>query len=481
MTPMRPPIRNLRLAAVGHLIVALGIGWAVATALVRPAAGADPSPTPGPAGDPTAPLYVVTATGVVDNVMAGYIEEAVARAAGDDSPGLIVQLNTPGGALDSTQRIVSALLEAPLPTIVWVAPSGGRAASAGTFITMAGNLAYMAPGTNIGAASPVGSGGEDIEGTLGKKVMNDAIKNMTAIAEARGRPVDWAVSTVRDAASYSASEAVAAGAVDGIAVSLEDVRREADGQVVTVASVPVTVDIRDAPLVDLPMNPFQSIIHLLSDPNVAFILLTLGFYGLLFELQSPNFVTGILGAIALILAFIGFGSLPLNVAGLLLIGLAVVLFVLEFTVTSHGLLAIGGIICFVLGAFTLYTAPGTPTAPDVRVAAPLIVGMAIATAGYVALVLFTVVRVRRRTAAYAGGFGAGGSATVPAGSEAVVKTALAPLGVVYAAGEEWSARSETGAGIDPGAHVRVVGQEGLTLIVEGSAGTGSNEGPAHDH
>jgi len=478
---MRPPIRHLRLAAVGHLIVALGIAWAVATALVRPAAGADPSPTPMPVGDPTAPLYVVSATGVVDNVMAGYIEEAVARAAGDDSPGLIVQLNTPGGALDATQRIVTALLEAPLPTIVWVAPSGGRAASAGTFITMAGHLAYMAPGTNIGAASPVGSGGEDIEGTLGKKVMNDAIKNMTAIAEARGRPVEWAVSTVRDAASYSASEAVAAGAVDAIAVSLDDVRRQADGQVVMTASQPVTVDIGDAPLVDLPMNPFQSIIHLLSDPNVAFILLTLGFYGLLFELQSPNFVTGILGAIALILAFIGFGSLPLNVAGLLLIGLAVVLFVLEFTVTSHGLLAIGGIICFVLGAFTLYTAPGTPTAPDVSVAAPLIVGMAIATAGYVALVLFTVVRVRRRTAAYAGGFGAGGSATVPAGSEAVVKTALAPLGVVYAAGEEWSARSETGAGIDPGAHVRVVGQEGLTLIVEGSAGAGSNEGPARDH
>ena len=135
-------------------------------------------------------------------------------------------------------------------------------------------------------------------------------------------------------------------------------------------SKPVTVDIADAPFVDLSMNPFQSIIHLLSDPNVAFILLTLGFYGLLFELQSPNFVTGILGAIALILAFIGFGSLPLNVAGLLLIGLAVVLFLLEFTVTSHGLLAVGGLICFVLGAFTLYTAPGAPTAPDVTVAAP---------------------------------------------------------------------------------------------------------------
>jgi len=324
----------------------------------------------------------------------------------------------------------------------------------------------MELGTNIGAASPVGQGGAELEGTIGKKVMNDAINNIKAIAQERGRNVEWAVSTVQDAVSASASEALAAGAINGIAGSLEDVRRQANGEVVTVDGAPVVVDIADAPFVDLPMNPFQSIIHLLSDPNVAFILLTLGFYGLLFELQSPNFVTGILGAIALILAFIGFGSLPLNLAGVLLIGLAVVLFILEFTVTSHGLLAIGGIICFILGAFTLYTAPGTPTAPDVSVAAPLVVGMAIATAAYVALVLFVVVRVRRRTDAFAGEFGAGGSSIVPAGSEAVVKTPLAPLGVVYAAGEEWTARSDTGEGIDPGAHVRVIGQEGLTLIVE---------------
>jgi membrane-bound serine protease (ClpP class) len=469
-TTMGSKNRHLGVVAAGRLVTALALAWIISSAIGLPSASAADPSSPPPAGDPSAPVYVATATGVVDNVMAGYIEESVARAAEDDSPALIVQLNTPGGSLDSTQRIVTALLKAPVPTIVWVAPAGGRAASAGTFITMAANLAYMAPGTNIGAASPVGGQGEDIGGTLGKKVMNDAIKNMTAIAEARDRPVEWAVSTVRDAASYSATEAVAAGAVDGIAFSVEDVVRQADGQVVTLDSVPATVAIGDAPVIDLPMNPFQSIIHLLSDPNVAFILLTLGFYGLLFELQSPNFVTGILGAIALILAFIGFGSLPLNVAGVLLIGLAVVLFILEFTVTSHGLLAIGGIICFVLGAFTLYTAPGTPTAPDVSVAVPLVVGMAIATASYVALVLFTVVRVRRRVTAYAGAFGAGGSSIVPAGSEALVKTALAPLGVVYAAGEEWSARSGTGEGIAQGAHVQVVGQEGLTLIVEAGSG-----------
>ena len=477
MDPSTRPFRST--ARFGRFLVTAGMAWLLSAAISPPsptkAADPSPSPTPAPAGDPSAPVYVIPATGVVDNVMAGYIEESVQRAAADSSPAIIVMLNTPGGSLDATQRIVTSLLDAPLPTIVWVAPSGGRAASAGTFITLASNLAYMAPGTNIGAASPVGAGGAEIEGTIGDKVRNDAIANMRSIAEARGRDVAWAVSTVEKAVSSSAVEAVAIGAVDGIATSLEDVRRQADGQVVDVKATPVVVDIADAPFVELSMNPFQSILHLLSDPNVAFILLTLGFYGLLFELQSPNFVTGILGAIALILAFIGFGSLPLNVAGLLLIGLAIVLFMLEFTVTSHGLLAVGGLICFVLGSFALYTAPGSPTAPDVSVALPLIIGVAIATAGYMALVFVTIVSVKRRSRAFVGAYGAGGTSTVPTGSEGLVKVSLTPLGVVYAAGEEWTARSGSGSEIPAGEHVRVIGQEGLTIIVELWPSAGAQE------
>ena len=230
--------------------------------------------------------------------------------------------------------------------------------------------------------------------------------------------------------------------------------------------VPPAADCPDAVFVDVGMNPFQSIIHLLSDPNIAFILLTLGFYGLLFELQSPNFVTGILGAIALVLAFIGFGSLPLNVAGLILIGLAVVLFILETTVTSHGLLAVGGLVCFVLGAFTLYTAPGTPAAPDVSVAMPLVVVMTVITGLYVGVVLLTVARGRRRSLAFAGAYGAGGTMTVPNGTVGVARTSLEPIGVVYAAGEEWTARASGDVAIQSGQPVRVVGQEDLTLVVE---------------
>ena len=424
------------------------------------------------AADPTAPhVDVLTATGVVDSVMATYIEHGIAHASTDGSSAVIVTLNTPGGSLDATQRIVTALLDAPLPTIVWVAPSGGRAASAGTFITLASHIAYMAPGTNIGAASPVGAGGEELTGTIGDKVKNDAIANIRSIAEHRGRDVDWAVSTVEKAVSSTATEAVAVGAVDAIATSLDDIRDQANGRMVQVRSQPVTVAVAGATFVDLSMNPFQSIIHLLSDPNIAFILLTLGFYGLLFELQSPNFVTGIVGAIALILAFIGFGSLPLNVAGLILIGLAVLLFVLETTVTSHGLLIVGGLVCFVLGAFTLYTAPGSPVAPDVSVAFPLIVVMAVVTAAYVGLVLVAVARVRHRSLAFASAYGAGGSTAVPAGTVGVARTDLEPRGVVYAAGEEWTARSSDGSEIARGAPVRVVRQEDLTLVVE--------SGPAH--
>jgi membrane-bound serine protease (ClpP class) len=459
---MPPSTRAARSAVrLRRSILLAGLAWLLVAALDHPAGRAV-------AADPATPPHVdvLTATGVVDNVLATYIEEGLERATRDGSTAVIVTLNTPGGSLDATQKIVTALLEAPLPTIVWVAPSGARAASAGTFITLAGHLAYMAPGTNIGAASPVGAGGEELTGTIGDKVKNDAIANIRSIAEARGRDVEWAVSTVEKAVSSTASEAVAVGAVDGIAASLEEVGSLADGRTVEVRSQPVTLDLGEAGFVDVAMNPFQSIIHLLSDPNIAFILLTIGFYGLLFELQSPNFVTGILGAIALILAFIGFGSLPLNVAGLLLIGLAVLLFVLETTVTSHGLLTVGGLVCFVLGAFTLYTAPGSPTAPDVSVALPLVVAMAAVTAGYVSVVLLTVARGRRRSLVFAGAYGAGGTMTVPPGTIGVAKTALQPVGVVHAAGEEWTAKAGGDVSILPGQSVRVVGQEDLTLFVE---------------
>jgi membrane-bound serine protease (ClpP class) len=424
---------------------------------------------PARAEDGERRAYVLPTTGVVDGVMAGYIEDAVAKSAREGGEAVVVKLNTPGGSLDATQRITSALLEAEIPVIVWVAPAGGRAASAGTFITLAAHLSWMAPGTNIGAASPVSSSGEDIEGTLGEKVMNDAIANITSIAEARGRPVDWAVSTVKEAKSYTAAEAVAAGAVDGIAATIEEVLAAADGRTVTLADGrAVTLATAAATPVELPMNPFQALLHLLSDPNIAFILFTIGFYGLIFELQNPNFVTGILGAIALLLAFIGFGSLPLNVAGLLLIVLGIVLLLLETQVASHGLLAVGAAVCVALGAAALYTEPGTPTAPDVTVALPVIAAVVISTAAVGILV--AVVAYRSRHAPQSPILV--GSLRI-VGETGKVAHPIDPVGSVLAVGEEWTARSADGRAIPRGVAVRVLQQDGLTLVVEPTGGAPS--------
>jgi len=417
----------------------------------------------GPARAATGTVIVLPATGVVDNVLAGYLGEGIAVASRNGASAVVIRLNTPGGSLDATQKIVSSLLEAPLPTIVWVAPSGARAASAGTFITMAGHVAVMASGTNIGAASPISGSGEDIEGTLGKKVLNDAIANIRSIAEARGRNVEWAEETVRDARSSPASEAVAVGAVDGIADSIDAVIAFADGRTVTVAGVSRTLSLAGAAVEELAMNPFQEFLHLLSDPNISFILFTIGFYGLLFELQSPNFVTGILGALAIVLAFIGFGSLPLNIGGLLLILLAMVLFGLELTVTSHGLLGFGGLVIFALGASALFTQPGDPFEPLATVAAPVIATTTLTAGIFLVLVVWTAVR-SRGMAPPTGVYGT--SAALPTGSGGVVRRTIEPIGSVYAAGEEWSARTSDGTALERGTPVRIVATDGLTLIVE---------------
>jgi len=244
---------------------------------------------------------------------------------------------------------------------------------------------------------------------------------------------------------------------------MDEALETAHGRTVTIADGEVAIDTAGAETYELGMNPFQSFLHLLSDPNIAFILITVGFYGLLYEVISPNFVTGIVGAIAIVLAFIGFGSLPLNVAGLLLIALGVVMFVLEFHVVSHGLLTVAGIVCFALGASALYTEPGSPTAPDIQVDPRLIFVLTGVTAAYMAFVLLIVVRWRRRQQR----MGITSTALVLAdGATGSVRSILAPTGVVYAAGEEWTARSSDEQPLAPGTPVRVVGQDGLTLIVE---------------
>jgi membrane-bound serine protease (ClpP class) len=408
-------------------------------------------------------VVVLTATGVVDNVMAGYISEGIAGAERSNAAAVVIELDTPGGSLGAMLDIVESLQNATLPTVVWVAPNGASAASAGTFITLAANLAYMAPSTTIGAASPVGSGGEDITGTEGEKVRNFAISKIKALAEERGHNVDWAVSTVESAVSTSATDAASIHAVNGLASSLDELLTSIQGKQVTVGGgAQLTIDVAGASASTASMNPLQGLLHLLSDPNIAFVLFTIGLYGLIFELQSPNFVTGILGALALILAFIGFGSLPLNLAGLLLVGLGVLLFVLETQIVSHGLLAVGGIACFALGASALYTEPGgDPTLPVVQVATPLVVVATLSTAALMGFITLAAIRTRGMPSS-------AGTVGVPValGSTGVVQAPLDPLGTVHLAGETWSARVGEGGMLDRNTPVRLVGFDGLTAIVE---------------
>ena len=411
------------------------------------------------ASSPT--VVVLPTTGDVDGVMAQYLADGIARAEREGAAAVLVELNTPGGSLEATQTITGAFLESTVPVIVWVSPGGGRAASAGTFITLAANLAFMAPGTNIGAASPIDSNGADIPGTLGVKVLNNAIANISSIAQARGRPVDWAASTVSQAKSYTASEAVAAGAVDGIAATEADVLAAASGKTVTVAGGrSVTLALAGSSVEVVGLSPFQALIRLLGDPNLAFILFVAGVLLLAFELGNPNIVTGILGALSLVLAFIGFTDLPLNIAGLLIVGFGIGLLVLETHVPSHGLLSLIAAACVAIGAGTLYGNPGLPTVPGVEVALPVIVVMVALTAIFGALITLTAYRTRRmRTSPVLVG-----SLRV-AGEPAVVSTEINPLGSVHAVGEEWTARSADGRPLPRGARVQVVRQDGLTLYV----------------
>jgi len=416
-------------------------------------------------------------TGVIDQVNAAFVEEGLRVAADEGSAAAILVIDSPGGELTSMDRIIKAILGSEIPVIAWVAPEGARAGSAATFVTLAADVAAMAPNTNIGAASVVGSGGEELPETLAAKVTNDAVARIRSLAEAHGRNADWAESAVRDAASIGATEAVEmdppvvdllAGDLPSLLAGVDEGTR-ADGRAYEFNGDPIPA-LSDLAVRELEMNVGQQFLHLLSDPNIAFVLFTIGFYGIIAELFHPNFFSGILGAIAIVLAFIGSNALPLNVGGLLLILIGVGLLALEVVVASYGLLTVGGVVALVLGAFALWTGvePGVDLT-DVAVS-PWIVAIVAAVGVVYAWVLVRALLQMRR---------GGGIANPPVaalvGSAGTAQTVIAPTGIAYAGGESWSARSQAGE-ISPGTPVRVVGVNGLELIVEPApAGAGATE------
>ena len=417
-------------------------------------------------------------TGIIDQVNAAYVEEGIKTAgAGPGVAAVLIEIDSPGGELTSMDRIVKAILGSTVPVITWVTPEGARAASAATFITLAGDVAAMAPLTNIGAASVVGGNGEDLPDTLARKVTNDAVARITELARAHGRNAAWAESAVRQAASASVTEALALSppivdleAADTTALfAAIDTGSRSDGRAYTFNGHPLP-KLSGLAITDATMNVGQQFLHLLSDPNIAFILFTIGFYGILSELFHPNLISGSLGAIAILLAFIGSNSLPLNVGGLLLILLGIGLFVLELHFTSYGFLAVGGVVCFLLGAFALYTRVDQNNPVQVGVSPLIVIGAVVVSLLYFFILIRGLLQMRRNTSTalpIARLVGAGGTA----------QTLLAPTGIAYAGGEAWSARSRSGE-IDPGTPIRVVAVEGLELIVEPTttAATGSEHG-----
>lgn len=405
-------------------------------------------------------VVVVTASGEVGPPMADTIIGAIDSATASNAAALVIELDTPGGSLDATQRIVTAMLGARVPTIVWVAPAGGYAASAGTFITLAANLSWMAPGTRIGAASPIDGSGNDIPGILGEKVRNDAIAWIRSIAETRHRPVDWAASTVSDARSSSANEAVSLGAVDGIAATMQDVTSAAEGRTVAVAGGEAVLHLAGAPVEEISSNPLGGVLRLLVDPNIAFVLFAVGALALLFELQSPNLLSGIFGIVAIALSAVGFVNLPTDLAGLVLVAIGLILFALEPAIPSHGLLTIAGAIALVVGGFALYS-QSDQFGPAVRVALPLLAVVAVTGAGFGLLITTTALRTRRMAAPR------DSQPAVPlSGTIGEVRRPLEPLGSIYASGEEWSARAADDRSLPRGTAVQVVGSDGLIVLVQ---------------
>jgi membrane-bound serine protease (ClpP class) len=425
-------MRRMIVAAAALFLVAFG-GWA-------PARAAEP-------------VAMIDLDGAITPVTARLLTAAIERAQAERMQALIVRLNTPGGLERSMRSMAQTILNAQIPVIVYVAPTGARAASAGVFITMAAHVAAMAPATNIGAAHPVTIGGGDTGKEMGKKIENDAAAFARSLAAERGRNVEWAEKAVRASVSVTEREAVKLKVVDLIADSVPDLLTKVDGRTVKTARGPVTLATRDAAVRLIEVRFRDRFLALITDPNIAYILMMVGMLGIFFELQNPGVVLpGVIGGISLILAFFAFQSLPINWAGVLLILFGVALLIAEIKIVSHGVLTAGGVVAMVLGSFMLYDAPEV----GFRVSWTVILPTVGATAGLVVWAVSAGMRAMMKSPVT----GAAGMI----GRVVVARSALGPEGQVQVDGEIWRAVSEGGA-IPAGEKVRVMAVDGLTLKV----------------
>ncbi len=397
-------------------------------------------------------VLVITVDGVINPVSAEFIERNIDRASGMNAAALVIELDTPGGLDTSMRSIVKAIISSRVPVIVYVYPSGARDASAGVFITMAAHIAAMAPGTNIGAAHPVSTGGK-MDKTMAEKVTNDAAAYIRSLAEKNGRNADWAEEAVRKSVSIPEREALEKHVIDLVSPDLTSLLRELDGRKVMTVMGEKTLMTEGAVIVREKMGWRFRILNFISDPSVAYMLMLLGFYGIFFELTNPGVIfPGVAGAIFLILAFYSFQTLPVNYAGLLLIILGLVMFILEIKIISHGALTVGGIISMVIGSLMLFQSPE----PMLRLSIYLILPAVIATALFFSVTFSLAYRAQRRRPV------TGSEGLV--GLEGRASSEVTPEGgTVMVRGEVWSAYSDQEIG--KGEKVLVESVSGLKIKV----------------
>ncbi len=397
----------------------------------------------------------ITVNDGINPSTAEYIHQGIEKGEKDNAQCLIINLNTPGGLLTSTREIVTNIMQSQVPVVVYVSPTGAHAGSAGTFITLAANIAAMAPGTNIGAAHPVDMQGKS-DAVMNEKVINDASAFIRTIAEKRGRNVKWADDAVRTSVSITEAEALEKNVIDIVADNENDLLTKLDGKEVQVNGITKTLHTKNATVQSLEMGFFQKVLSRLSDPNISYIIMMLGFYGLLFELFSPGAIfPGIIGVICLILAFYSMSSMPVNYAGLGLIIFGIILYLLEIKVVSHGLLAIGGTVSVLLGSMILFRT--SPVENYVSLSWSVIISVTAFSALFFLFLVTMGLRAQRSKPA--------SGVNTMIGQTALTLGELDPAGQVSVLGEIWKAVSLSGK-IPENEKVTVKEIKELTLYVE---------------
>ena len=404
-------------------------------------------------------VVLIKIDGAIGPATASYIKSGIAEAKSKNAQALIIKINTPGGLLESTREIVQDIFESKVPVIAYVAPPGSRAGSAGVFITLSANIAAMAPGTNIGAAHPVGLGGEGSKGdstsVMYDKVTNDAAAFARTIAQKRKRNQDWAERAVRQSISETENEALEHGAIDFISPLLDSLLKTVDGMTVEINSAKVTLKTAGSEVHYFEMNWREELLTIISNPNIAYILMLIGIYGMFFELYNPGAIfPGVAGGISLILAAYSLQMLPINYAGIALILLAIILFILEIKVISYGVLTIGGVISFILGSIMLFDSPFEL----VEVSLSLILTAAIMTALFFIIIISIGIKAQYRKRA------SGIDAII--GEKGIAMSDIKPneYARIKVHGEIWSAYAERE--IKAGSKVIVESSDALKLKVK---------------